>query len=243
MNLLATWVRAQSLQSCPTLCDPTDYSPPGSSVHGILQARTLEWVAMPSSRASSRPRDRTHDSCSSCTVNGLFTTRPLGKPNFSATSILILVPLFTKNPDIGLIVAETLSTISKRTGKRLSFSCVWKKINFHMPIRGMETVRHSLLLLPNPGPGSLQGAHTCGLCCPKRRIAWSEGTHDWVRTRSFCFNPEYWCSPSPEPFSADVWVMMFVMLLIVSAVAVFVFEYFSPVGYNRCLADGRGKVL
>lgn len=47
--------------------------------------------------------------------------------------------------------------------------------------------------------------------------------------------------PSPEPFSADVWVMMFVMLLIVSAVAVFVFEYFSPVGYNRCLADGRGK--
>uniref|UniRef100_A0A8C1PY76 Glutamate receptor n=1 Tax=Cyprinus carpio TaxID=7962 RepID=A0A8C1PY76_CYPCA len=49
-------------------------------------------------------------------------------------------------------------------------------------------------------------------------------------------------SPSAflEPFSADVWVMMFVMLLIVSAVAVFVFEYFSPVGYNRCLADGRG---
>ncbi|KAL8221791.1 UNVERIFIED_CONTAM: Glutamate receptor ionotropic, NMDA 2B [Gekko kuhli] len=42
-----------------------------------------------------------------------------------------------------------------------------------------------------------------------------------------------------EPFSADVWVMMFVMLLIISAVAVFVFEYFSPVGYNRCLADGR----
>ena len=33
-------------QSCPTLCDPTDYSPPGSSVHGILQARILEWVAI-----------------------------------------------------------------------------------------------------------------------------------------------------------------------------------------------------
>ncbi|KAM7010152.1 glutamate receptor, ionotropic, N-methyl D-aspartate 2B, b isoform 2-T5 [Tautogolabrus adspersus] len=48
-------------------------------------------------------------------------------------------------------------------------------------------------------------------------------------------------SPSAflEPFSADVWVMMFVMLLIVSAVAVFAFEYISPVGYNRCLADGR----
>ena len=36
-------------QSCPTLCDPTDCSPPGFSVHGILQARILEWVAMPSS--------------------------------------------------------------------------------------------------------------------------------------------------------------------------------------------------
>uniref|UniRef100_A0A8C7Z3W3 Glutamate receptor n=1 Tax=Oryzias sinensis TaxID=183150 RepID=A0A8C7Z3W3_9TELE len=46
-------------------------------------------------------------------------------------------------------------------------------------------------------------------------------------------------SPSAflEPFSADVWVMMFVMLLLVSAMAVFIFEYFSPVGYNRCLAD------
>ena len=40
-------------QSCPTLCDPVDYSPPGSSVHGILQARILEWVAMPSSIWSS----------------------------------------------------------------------------------------------------------------------------------------------------------------------------------------------
>lgn len=45
---------------------------------------------------------------------------------------------------------------------------------------------------------------------------------------------------SAEPFSASVWVMMFVMLLIVSAIAVFVFEYFSPVGYNRNLAQGKG---
>ena len=51
---------AQSLQSCPTLCDPMDCSLPGSSVHGILQARTLKWVGMPSSRRSSRPRYQTH---------------------------------------------------------------------------------------------------------------------------------------------------------------------------------------
>ena len=51
---------AQWLQSCPTLWKPMDYSPPGSSVHGIVQVRILEWVAMPSSRGSSRPRDQTH---------------------------------------------------------------------------------------------------------------------------------------------------------------------------------------
>ena len=50
---------AKSLQLCLTLCDPVDCDSPGSSVHGILQARILEWVAMPSSRGSSRPRDRT----------------------------------------------------------------------------------------------------------------------------------------------------------------------------------------
>ena len=43
-------------QLCPTLCDPMDCSPPGSSVHGILQARTLELVAMPSSRGASPSR-------------------------------------------------------------------------------------------------------------------------------------------------------------------------------------------
>ena len=42
---------------CPNLCNPMDYSPPGSSVRGMLQARILEWVAIPSLRASSRPRD------------------------------------------------------------------------------------------------------------------------------------------------------------------------------------------
>ena len=46
-------------QSCPTVCDPMDCSPPGSSVHGIFQARVLEWVAISFSRGSSQPRYRT----------------------------------------------------------------------------------------------------------------------------------------------------------------------------------------
>ena len=64
-------------QSCPALCDPMDCSPPGSSVHGILRARILESVAAPSSRGSSRPRDRTWVSC---ITGSFFTTEPPGMP-------------------------------------------------------------------------------------------------------------------------------------------------------------------
>ena len=66
-------VHAKSLQSCLTLCDPMNCSLAGSSVHGILQARILEWVAMPFSRGSAWTRDRTHDSSISCIAGGFFT--------------------------------------------------------------------------------------------------------------------------------------------------------------------------
>ena len=59
-------MHAKLLQSCLTLCDPMDCTPPGSSVHGIHQARLLEWVALPSFRGSSQPRDQTHTSYVSC---------------------------------------------------------------------------------------------------------------------------------------------------------------------------------
>ena len=71
---------AMSLQLCSTLCDPMDCSLPGSPVHGILQARILEWVAVPYSRGSSQPRDRTHISCGFCSAGEFFTAQPLGKP-------------------------------------------------------------------------------------------------------------------------------------------------------------------
>ena len=58
--------RAKSFQSYPTLCDPMDCSLPVSSVHGILQARILEWVAMTSFRESFQPRDQTCISYISC---------------------------------------------------------------------------------------------------------------------------------------------------------------------------------
>ena len=68
-------------QSCPILCDLMDCSPPGSSAHGILWARILEWVAISCPRGSSQPRDRICVSCGSCIAGGLFTTEPPGKPN------------------------------------------------------------------------------------------------------------------------------------------------------------------
>ena len=63
---MCVWGGVQSL-SRVQLYVPVDCSPPGPSVHGILQARVLEWVALPSSRASSPPSDRTRVSYISCT--------------------------------------------------------------------------------------------------------------------------------------------------------------------------------
>ena len=72
---------AQSL-SCVWLCDPTDCGPPGSSVHGILQARILERVVMPFSRGSSQPRNWTHISCISCMVKWiLYHLSYAGRPS------------------------------------------------------------------------------------------------------------------------------------------------------------------
>ena len=72
---------AQYFPSCLTLCSPMSCSPSGSSVHGILQARMLEWVAMPSSRGSSQTRELTWISC---IAGGFFTPELPGKPgNFT----------------------------------------------------------------------------------------------------------------------------------------------------------------
>ena len=76
-------------QLCPTLCNPMDCRPPGSSVHGILQVRILEWGAIPFSRGSSQPRDRTGVSC---IAGRFFTTEPPGKPKVEPASCQLLAP-------------------------------------------------------------------------------------------------------------------------------------------------------
>ena len=79
-------------QSCLILCNPMNCSPPDSSVHGILQARILEWVAMFSSRGSSQSRDRTQVS----RIEGIFfTTEPQGNPkNTGVGSLSLLQGIF-----------------------------------------------------------------------------------------------------------------------------------------------------
>ena len=89
-------------QLCPTLCDPIDCSLPGSSLHGILHARILEWVSMPFSRGSLQPRDQPRspalqaDSLSSEPpgkppgAQFLITTLKMGKPKPQ----IVLNPIF-----------------------------------------------------------------------------------------------------------------------------------------------------
>ena len=97
---------AQLLQSCPTLCDLRDSSLPSSSVHGILQARILKWVAMPSSRESSQPRDWTHISCF---AGRFFTPEPPGKPLHTDTHTHTHTQLFNINNSysVGIITNST----------------------------------------------------------------------------------------------------------------------------------------
>ena len=69
-----------SLQLCPTLCDPMNCSPPGSSVYGISQARISEWFAISFSSGSSQPMNQTWVSWVFFIGNEFFTTEPSGKP-------------------------------------------------------------------------------------------------------------------------------------------------------------------
>ena len=78
------------VQSCLTLCDPVNCSPPSSSVHGILQARILEWGAIPFSRGSSQPKDWTW---SSALWADSLPSEPPGKPIFKVFIALVTILL------------------------------------------------------------------------------------------------------------------------------------------------------
>ena len=90
-------------QSCLTLCNLTDCSPPGSSVYGIVQARILEWVAIPLSRGPSPPRDRTHVPC---IAGRFFTFWAIREAHLFFKGILTVIA-----PN-SLIFSSSLNTVS-----------------------------------------------------------------------------------------------------------------------------------
>ena len=77
-------------QSCSTLCDPMDWKPPGSPLHGIFQVRTLEWVAIPFFRGSSRPKDQTQVSC---TAGRFFTTWVMREPSNTNARFFVIAKI------------------------------------------------------------------------------------------------------------------------------------------------------
>jgi len=104
-------------QSCPTLCDPMDCSIPVSSVHGIFQARVLEWVAISFSRGSSWPRDWTR---SPILQADALLSEPPGKPNYGGSDGKASV---CNVGDPGLIPGSGRSP-GEGNGNPLQYSCL-----------------------------------------------------------------------------------------------------------------------
>ena len=115
-------VCAKSLQSCPTLCDSVDCSLSGSSVHGILQARILQWVAMPSSRGSSRPRDWTCVFYISCIEAGSLSLALPGKPRTVEYYSAVKINELLIHATIYISIKRTL--LSERSQTQVATFCV-----------------------------------------------------------------------------------------------------------------------
>ena len=123
---------AQSFSHVHLFCDPMDYSPPGSSVHGILQARILEWVAMPSSRGSSQPRDQTSP--------------------WQAVSLPLVPPGKPKRRAIGTLSEERMPLGRKRKQKLRAL----KTSNVNIGASSTESRCNVIPFLSQPGKYSIQ---------------------------------------------------------------------------------------
>ena len=123
-------------QLCQTLCDPKDCSPPGSSVHRILQARIPEWIAIPYSRGSSQPRDWTWVSC---IAGDSLLSELQGSPCYSVAMTIRLI----------LCVECFEKTISS-----VKFSC--SVVSDSLWTHGLQQAR---ILCPSPTPGACSKSH------------------------------------------------------------------------------------
>ena len=108
-------------QSCLTLCNPMDCSPPGFSIHGILQAKILEWVVISFSEGSSWPRDWTHVSCLHCQVDSL-PPHHLGSPRVLLQTVTSIC-LPTVHPCF-IATRETIwTTVVRPTNAAVFITC------------------------------------------------------------------------------------------------------------------------
>ena len=152
---MRTWA-----QPCPTLFDPMDYSPPGSSVHGILQARILEWVAIPFSRGSSQLRDLCYPE-----PPGKLRKTSVSFASHAGRQVLTLTPL-------GKLVTES------EINPDLTDLKDWK---------GQCSVAQSCMTLCDPMDCSLPGSSVHGICQIRRAewvvIPFSKGS---FRPRDLC---------------------------------------------------------
>ena len=137
-------------QSCLTLCDPMDCSPPGSSVHEIFQTRILEWVAISFSRGSSQPRDRTRVSCTAgrfftywATVSPFYFLYWLINYPFSSVQLLSHVWLF-----------PTLWTAACQASLSITNSWSFLKLMFIKLVMPSSVVPSSSCLQSFPASGS-----------------------------------------------------------------------------------------
>ena len=146
--ILRLKVRVLVTQSCPTLCDPMDCRPPGSSVHGNLQARILKWVAISYSRRSSWPRDWTwvlHIAAFSLTAGRCFTVwvtsenlpvKPSSPPFSLRSGTRRKCPI---RPLLFNIVLEVLATLI-REEKEMNGIQIGKKVKTAIVCRWHDTI-------------------------------------------------------------------------------------------------------
>ena len=122
--------RVLALSHVWLFCNPMDCSPPGTSVHGILQARILEWVAIPFSRGSSPPRDWTWVSWNSCIAGRFFTIWATREgPKAGAYSIILSLCVCANTPsETAPSLHINFLTLWRITASRGTISFVWEQV-------------------------------------------------------------------------------------------------------------------
>ena len=124
LHIIHKWkVKVLVTESCPTLYNSMDYSPPGSSVHGSLQARILEWVAISLSRGSSWPRDQTWVSCIAGRFFTFWATRKADCPQ-NTTRKTVQLPNHLLFWILRSSVIELQMFVQKQCG--ILKICVWR---------------------------------------------------------------------------------------------------------------------